>query len=116
MSLRILSLALLSGLRIQHCCELWRMLQVRLRPCGAVAGAVTGGCSSDLPPSLGTSTRQRCNPKKKKKKKKKKGLLEWGGTEDLALQGLKEEALMQESCEASPKWEWRCLVLPRWEE
>ena len=30
------------------------------------------GCSSDSPPSLGTSICCRCSPKKKKKKKKKK--------------------------------------------
>lgn len=49
-------------------------------------------------------------------------LLEGEGIEGLALQGLKGEAFIQESCEDSPKWEWRQvgifehLVPWRWEE
>ena len=45
------SLALLSGLRIRRCCELWCRLQMRLRPYVAVASSY----SSDLTPSLGTT-------------------------------------------------------------
>ena len=37
MRLRVRSLALLSELRIQRCCELWCRLQTRLRSCVAVA-------------------------------------------------------------------------------
>ena len=37
MSMWVQSLALLSGLRIQHCCELWCRLQMRLRSRIAVA-------------------------------------------------------------------------------
>ena len=49
--------ALPSGLKIQHCHELWCRSQLRLRSCAAVA--VTGSCSSDSIPSLGTSTCRR---------------------------------------------------------
>ena len=45
------SLALLSGLRIRCCHELQRRLQMRLRPCVAVAVAVASSCSSDLTPA-----------------------------------------------------------------
>ena len=48
---------LLSGLRIQHCCEVWCMQN--------------SNCSSDSTPSLGTSICCWYGPKKKKKKKKK---------------------------------------------
>ena len=37
----------------------------------AVAVTVAGSCSSDLTPSLGTSTEGRCDPKKKNKQTKK---------------------------------------------
>ena len=40
MRLRVWSLALLSGLRIRHCCELWCRLQTRLRSGIAVALAL----------------------------------------------------------------------------
>ena len=36
---RVRSLALLSGLRIEHCCELWCRSQTQLRSCVAVAVA-----------------------------------------------------------------------------
>ena len=49
------SLALLSGLRIQHCHKLRHRLQLQLR----------------FDPYLGTSVCHRCIPKKEKKKKKK---------------------------------------------
>ena len=47
------SLALLSGLRIWHCCELWCWLQIRLGSGVAVAVPEAGSCSYDLTPSLG---------------------------------------------------------------
>ena len=57
----------LNGLRIWHCCELWRRLQMQLRSGIAVAGSY----SSDLTSSLGTSICHGCCPKKERKKKKK---------------------------------------------
>ena len=70
MRTQVQSLALLSGLRIQHCCELWCGLQMRLGSCIAVAVASAGGYSSSWTSSLGTSICCRCDPKKTKKKKK----------------------------------------------
>ena len=63
MRLRVRSLASLSGLRIQCCCELWCRSQTRLR----FGVAVAGSYSSDLVPSLGTSICQGCGPKKQNK-------------------------------------------------
>ena len=48
------SLASLSGLGIQYCCELWCRLQMRL-DCVAVAVVQVGSCSHDSTPGLGTS-------------------------------------------------------------
>ena len=63
MRLQVPSLALLSGLRIWRCCELWCRLQMRLRSC------------VDSTPSLGTAIaagaaalEKAKRPKKKKKK------------------------------------------------
>ena len=67
------TIAQTSGLRIQHCQELWCRSQMRLGSHIAVAMAVASSYSSDLIPSLGTSIGHRCSPKKTKKKKKKKG-------------------------------------------
>ena len=50
---------------------LWYRPQMRLRSHIAVAVVLAGGCSSDLTPSLGTSTCLRCGPKKTKRQKKK---------------------------------------------
>ena len=63
--------ALLSGLRIWHCHELWCRVQTGLRSWVAVPVAQAGGFSSYPPRSLQTSTCCRCRPKKKKKKTKK---------------------------------------------
>ena len=65
-------MALLIGLRIQHCQELWCRLQTQLGPRVAVAVAVAhaGTCRSDLTPSLGTSPCHGCGPKKTKKERK----------------------------------------------
>ena len=54
MRMQIRSVALLNGLRIQSCCK------VRPRSWVAVAVAEASSCSSDLTPSLGTSTCHRC--------------------------------------------------------
>ena len=48
------SLALVRGLRIRCCCDLWRRLQTHLGSCVAVAVVWAASCSSDLTPSLGT--------------------------------------------------------------
>ena len=65
---RVQSLALLRGLRIQRCRELWCRSQMWLGSPGAVAVGQAGFCSSILTPSLGTSMCCGCGPKKKKKK------------------------------------------------
>ena len=67
MKMQVWSLALLSGLRIWHCCKLWQG-----HGCGSdlmllVAVLWVGSCSSDLTPRPGTSLCCRCNSKKKKK-------------------------------------------------
>ena len=63
------SLALVSGLRIQHCRELWCRSQAWLGPGIAVAAAQANSYSSILTPSLGTS---KCKIRQKKKERKKK--------------------------------------------
>ena len=70
------SLASLSGLRIQGCCEPWCRSQTRLGSCVAVAVVQAGSCSSDWTPSLGTSTCHGSGPRKGRKTKKKVHLLE----------------------------------------
>ena len=83
MRMQVRSLALLSGLRIWGCHELWCRLQMQLRSCIAVA--VVGSCGSDCIPSLGTSVCRECGPKKQKKKKKESDLrLGWWGGVSLA--------------------------------
>ena len=69
---QVQSLALLSGLRIQCCCELWYRSQMQLRSRVAVAVVLAGSYSSDLTPSLGTSICCGAALKRPKKKKKKK--------------------------------------------
>ena len=66
--LRVWSLVSLSG--IQRWRGLWRRLQMQFRSGVAVAVIQAGSCSSDSPPSLGTSICQGYSPKKQKKKKK----------------------------------------------
>ena len=74
MKLRVQSLASLSGLRIQHCHELWWCRsQMQLRSRVAVAVVQVGSYSSDSTPSLGTSIYHGCNPKKDQKKKNYQG-------------------------------------------
>ena len=69
MRMQVRSLALLSGLRMQHCRELWCRSQTWLGSGIAVALVQAGGYSSDWTASLGTSTYHGCSPKKAKKKK-----------------------------------------------
>ena len=64
-------LALISGLRIQCCHELWYRLQIWLGSYITVAVAQAGSCSYDSTPSLRTSMCHRCGPKKKKRRPKK---------------------------------------------
>ena len=66
------SLALLSGLWIQRCQELWCRLQMQLRSSTTVALAWANSYSSDWTPSLGTSICRGCGTKKTKRQKKKK--------------------------------------------
>ena len=61
MRTQVPSLVSLSGLRNQHCHELWFRSQTRL-----------GSGIADRTPSLRTSICQGCSPKRQKKKKKKK--------------------------------------------
>ena len=68
MRLQVWSLALLSGWRIQCCCELWCRSQMRLGSAIAVVVAYASSCSSDLTTRLGTSICRKCGTKKKKKK------------------------------------------------
>ena len=67
--MQVRSQASLSGSGIPHCRELWCSLQTRLGSHVAVAQA--GSCSSNLAPSLGTSTCPECGPRKSKKTKTK---------------------------------------------
>ena len=72
--MQVPSLASISGLRIQHCCELWYRLQVLFGSGVAVAVVWAGSCSSDsvpgleLPYAVGVAIKRR---KKKKKVKRK---------------------------------------------
>ena len=66
MSLQVRSLALLNGLRIWRCHELWCRLQMWLGSCIAYGSGVSS-CSSDLTPNLGTSTCPRVRPQNKTK-------------------------------------------------
>ena len=58
----VYSLALFSGLRIQHCRELWCRLQTWLGSGITMAVVQASGYSSDSTPSLGTSVCYRCSP------------------------------------------------------
>ena len=72
MRLRVRSLALLNGLSIWRCRELWCRSQTWLRSGIAVAVAVADSRSSDSTPSLGTSICRGCGQKRKKKNTPKK--------------------------------------------
>ena len=75
MRLQLGPLALLSGLRICRCHELWCRLQTWLRSCVAVAVAQASSCSSNSTPSLGTSKCWEGSPKEWGKKIKLQGWL-----------------------------------------
>ena len=63
--LQVRFLALITGLRIQRCRELWCRLKMRLRSSVAVAVVQPRSCSSNLTPSLVSSICYGCCPKKK---------------------------------------------------
>ena len=71
MRLRIRSLALLTGLRIWGCRELWCRSQMQLRSGIALALAQASSYSSYWTPSLGTSICSGHGPEKTKDQKKK---------------------------------------------
>ena len=77
MRMRVWTLALLSGLSIWGCHELWCRSQTRLRSCNAVAVAQASSYNSHLIPSLGTSICSTCGPKKEKQTNKKKKNIQW---------------------------------------
>ena len=66
MRMQVRSLALLSVLGIQRCCELCCRSQTWLESCVAVAVVKAGSCSSNSTPSLGTSKCHGCGPKRQK--------------------------------------------------
>ena len=84
MRMWVRSLALITGLRIQCCHELWCNLRMWLRSCLAVAVAVAGSYSSDWIPSLRTSICHGCGPKRQQQQKTKHNLVSWG-SERVAL-------------------------------
>ena len=71
MRMGVWSLALLSGLRIWHCRELWCRLQIWLGSCITVAVVWAGSCSSNSTSSLETCICHQCGPKKAKQYKTK---------------------------------------------
>ena len=86
MRLQFRSLALLSGLRIWHCCELLCGSQKWLRSHIAVALVQVGGYSSNQTPSLGNSIHHRSSPRKGKKTKRKNLIAEaWVSAEAQVL-------------------------------
>ena len=69
MRMQVQSLTSLSGLRIQHCRELWCGSQMRLGSHVPAAVAQASSYIFDSTRSLGTSICFGCGPKKTKKKK-----------------------------------------------
>ena len=67
MRMWVQSLALLSGLGIQCCCDLWCRLQTQLGSQVAVAVVQAGNCSRDSTLSLKTSVCHGCAPSPTKK-------------------------------------------------
>ena len=97
--MRVQSLALLSGLRIWRCCQLWCRLQKWLKSGVAVAVVQAGGHSSDSTPSLGTSTCCGCGPKKTKDKINRVTLTQCPWVQSLALlSGLRIQCCQKLQC------------------
>ena len=61
MRLQVQSLALLSGLRIQHCCELWCRSQMKLRSGVAVAVALMQPLAWELSYATGMALKTKKN-------------------------------------------------------
>ena len=70
MRTQVRSLALISGLRIPCCHDLWCRSKMQLRSHAAVTVVQASSYSSNSTPSLGTSICRRSDLKKTKKKKK----------------------------------------------
>ena len=91
MRTQVQSLASLRGLGIQRCHELWCRSQMQLG--FHIAVAVTGSCTSNLTPGLGTSICHGFCPKKQRRRRRRKSkVLTWsrfgipmGGGEDEAV-------------------------------
>ena len=66
MQMRVRSLALLSGLKVQHCLELWYRSQTQLGSGMALAVAVARSYSSNSTPDLGATICLKCSLKKTK--------------------------------------------------
>ena len=94
MRMLVQALVLISGLSIQHCHELWCMLQTWLGSGIAVAEAYSGSCSSNLTLSLGTSISHRCGPKKKQKQTTKKDYLSMFGLNNTRIKQKSFSSLM----------------------
>ena len=78
--MQVRSLALLSGLRIRHCHELWCRSQMQLRSHVAVAVALIQPLAWEPPCALGVVL-------KSKKKKKKKMLGRWKEGKERGVDG-----------------------------
>ena len=72
MKMHVPSLALLPGLRIWHCCELWCRLKMWFGSWVAVAMEGAGGYSSDSTLRVGLCICHELNPEKQKKKKRER--------------------------------------------
>ena len=78
MRMQVQSPALISGLRIWRCCELWCRSWMWLGSSVAVAVVQAGSCSSNSTPSLGTSICCGCGSKNKQTKTNKiQEILTW---------------------------------------
>ena len=87
MRTQVWCLALLGGLRIQRCQELWCRSQKRLGSLVAMTVVQASRCSSDLTPSLGTSICHKCNPPHKKGYLNKKYMNMVNTQNDIYFQG-----------------------------
>ena len=70
--IRVQSLALLSGLRLQHRCKLRCRLQIAARILRGLACGIDHSCCCDSTTSSGTSICRRCSLKKKQNNNNKK--------------------------------------------
>ena len=88
MRLQVPSLVSLSGLRIQHCRELWCRTQMQFGSYVAVAVAKASGYSSNKTPSLGTSMCRGSGPQKTRQERRaQRRCLASGGGKGSILEG-----------------------------